>query len=55
MNTTIYTGRDQGGEYIYYNIIDYDTCCTCENFHDNNYEERFECSSENCALRSDEK
>ena len=52
MDTKEYCGYDHGGEYSYYNIVDYDICCTCENFHDNNYEERFECSSENCVLRS---
>lgn len=32
-----------GGEYEYYDIKDYDTCCRCRYFSDNWHEERFEC------------
>lgn len=42
------TGVYHGGEYVYYDIIDYETCCTCEHFSDNWYEERFECTSKRC-------
>ena len=46
------TGCDFGGEYKYYDIIDYDKCCTCVHFSDNEYEERFECLNMN---RKDDK
>jgi hypothetical protein len=36
-------GYDIGGTYEYYDIKDYDTCCTCKYFYDNELETRFEC------------
>lgn len=47
-NRREYNGIDMCGEYIYYDIIDYKTCCMCEYFHDNWYEERFECYNKEC-------
>lgn len=47
-NRREYNGIDMCGEYVYYDIIDYKTCCTCEHFHDNWYEERFECCNKEC-------
>ena len=38
-----------GGEYEYYDIKDYDVCCTCRNFCDNFLETRFECLKEHNA------
>ena len=46
-------GVDHEGQYTYYDIIDYDRCCTCENFYDNWYETRFECSCKRCPERDD--
>lgn len=39
------------GEYVYYDIKDYDSCCRCENFCDNKKEERYECNIEHCYFR----
>ena len=36
-------GYDAGGKYEYYDIKDYDMCCTCRYFSDNWHETRFEC------------
>lgn len=44
-------GYCYGGTYEYYDIKNYDTCCTCRYFCDNELETRFECSKEE---RSDE-
>lgn len=43
-----YIGNDAHGEYKYYDIIDYDTCCNCKHFSDNWRYERFECFSKIC-------
>lgn len=40
------TGFDHYEEYQYFDIKDYDTCCTCKYFCDNEMETRFECSKE---------
>jgi len=37
------TGCDHNSNYSYFDIKDYDTCCTCEDFYDNEIETRFEC------------
>lgn len=39
-------GYDYGGTYEYYDIKDYNTCCTCKHFCDNELETRFECWKE---------
>lgn len=36
-------GYDCCSEYNYYDIKDYNTCCTCKYFYDNETELRFEC------------
>lgn len=36
-------GYDHHSEYEYYDIKDFDTCCTCKYFCDNEMETRFEC------------
>lgn len=36
-------GCDYYEEYEYYDIKDFNTCCTCEYFYDNEMETRFEC------------
>ena len=41
------SGCDSGGTYEYYDILDYDKCCTCAHFSDNWHEERFECLNKN--------
>lgn len=40
------TGYYRCGEYEYYDIKDYRTCCTCKYFIDNELETRFECWKE---------
>ena len=34
------------GQYEYYDIKDYDVCCTCKYFYDNKLQTRFECLKE---------
>ena len=48
-----YIGVDHSGQYEYYDIIDYDRCCTCEHFYDNWYETQFECLCERCPERDE--
>lgn len=36
-------GYDHNREYEYYDIKDFDICCTCKYFLDNEMETRFEC------------
>ena len=48
VNRMSHIGIDYEGQYTYYDIIDYDRCCTCEHFYDNWYETRFECSCKRC-------
>ena len=36
-------GYDGGGEYEYHEIKNYETCCICPYFYDNELENRFEC------------
>ena len=43
-----YVGCDGYDSYKYYNIIDYETCCTCPHFSDNWREERLECLEKKC-------
>lgn len=47
-------GVYEGGEYKYYEILDYDVCCRCEHFSDNKKEERYECGSPTCYRRDGE-
>ena len=42
------TGYDNCGEYKYCDIKDYEYCCTCRHFFDNELETRFECHKECC-------
>ena len=35
-------GYDECSEYEYYDIIDYQYCCTCKHFYDNEKQQRFE-------------
>lgn len=49
---TSYIGVDRGGEYVYYDIIDFKTCADCSDFYDNRDYERFECSCKSCPKRS---
>ena len=44
-------GVDECSEYIYFDIIDYNTCCGCYSFSDNKNETRYECSSSQCYKR----
>lgn len=43
---------DHYSKYEYYDIKDFDTCCTCKHFCDNETETRFECwakaQNDNC-------
>lgn len=39
-------GCDHYSEYEYYDIKDFNTCCTCKHCYDNELETRFECWAE---------
>lgn len=40
------TGYDRQNYYTYNEIKDYNLCCTCKHFFDNELETRFECEKE---------
>lgn len=40
------TGYDYFGKYEYYDIKEFNTCCTCKYFYDNKMETRLECLKE---------
>lgn len=42
-------GSDAGGEYIFYEPIDFDKCISCTHISDNEKECRFECDTEPCT------
>ena len=55
---TLKIGTDRGGTYFFYDIIDYDCCCSCQYFSDNFQEERFEClnlkrTNDNCNCKKE--
>lgn len=53
MKNKIHTVRCHGGEYEYYDIINYKYCCTCKYFFEDFLSEQLECHKTDRVIDED--